>query len=79
MDNNLEESHSTLNDQQNITVTIYKGDLALVKDTRKVKLKTVLNILALGDVSAQIRPKTALLRSINEPGRLTLSEQNFDF
>ncbi|MEQ1488638.1 MAG: DUF4139 domain-containing protein, partial [Methylotenera sp.] len=31
------------------------------------------------DVSAQIRPETALLRSINAPGSLTLLEQNFDF
>ena len=77
--NNLDESRSTLNDQQSVAVTIYNGDLALVKDTRKVKLKAGLNVLALRDVSAQIRPETALLRSINAPGSLTLLEQNFDF
>ena len=74
-----EELYSTLNDQQSVAVTIYNGDLALVKDTRKVKLKTGLNALALRDVSAQIRPETALLRSINAPGSLSLLEQNFDF
>lgn len=75
----LDETRSTLNDQQNIAVTIYNGDLALVKDTRHIKLKTGLNALALRDVSAQIRPETALLRSINAHGSLTLLEQNFDF
>ncbi|NOS98991.1 MAG: DUF4139 domain-containing protein [Methylotenera sp.] len=75
----LDEAKSTLNDQQSVAVTIYNGDLALVKDTRKIKLKTGLNALALRDVSAQIRPETALLRSINAPGSLTLLEQNFDF
>ena len=75
----LTESHSTLDDQQSVAVTIYNGDLALVKDTRKVKIKIGLNALALRDVSAQIRPETALLRSINAPGSLTLLEQNFDF
>lgn len=75
----LDETKSTLNDQQSVAVTIYNGDLALVKDTRKIKLKTGLNALALRDVSAQIRPETALLRSINAPGSLTLLEQNFDF
>ncbi|MDI1299605.1 DUF4139 domain-containing protein [Methylotenera sp.] len=75
----LDETRSTLNDQQNVAVTIYNGDLALVKDTRHVMLKTGLNALALRDVSAQIRPETALLRSINAPGSLTLLEQNFDF
>jgi hypothetical protein len=73
------ETRSTLDEQQSVAVTIYNGDLALVKDTRKVSLKTGLNALALRDVSAQIRPETALLRSINAPGSLTLLEQNFDF
>ena len=77
--NNLDEFRSTLNDQQSVAVTIYNSDLALVKDTRKVKLKAGLNALALRDVSAQIRPETALLRSINAPGSLALLEQNFDF
>ena len=31
------------------------------------------------DVSAQMRPETAILRSINAPGSLSLLEQNFDF
>ena len=83
VDNNqntaLTETRSTLDDQQSVAVTIYNGDLALVKDTRKVKIKIGLNALALRDVSAQIRPETALLRSINAPGSLTLLEQNFDF
>ena len=73
------ETKSTIDQQQSVAVTIYNGDLALVKDTRKVSLKTGLNALALRDVSAQIRPETALLRSINAPGSLTLLEQNFDF
>jgi hypothetical protein len=79
LDSTLDESRSTLNDQQSVAVTIYNQDLALVKDTRKVNLKTGLNALAMRDVSAQIRPETALLRSINAPGSLMLLEQNFDF
>lgn len=75
----LIEAKSTLNDQQSVAVTIYNQDLALVKDTRKVNIKTGLNALALRDVSAQMRPETALLRSINAPGSLSLLEQNFDF
>ncbi|MGB4811094.1 MAG: DUF4139 domain-containing protein [Methylophilaceae bacterium] len=79
VENNTTEAKSTLADQQNVAVTIYNGNLALVKDTRKVSLKTGLNALALRDVSGQMRPETALLRSINAPGSLTLLEQNFDF
>ncbi len=79
LENKLDESRSTLDDQQSVAVTIYNQDLALVKDMRKVNLRTGLNALALRDVSAQMRPETALLRSINAPGSLNLLEQNFDF
>lgn len=72
-----DEIRSTLHDQQSIAVTIYNGDLALVKDQRKVNLQSGLNALALRDVSAQIRPETALLRSLS--GQLQTLEQNFDY
>lgn len=76
---NVVELRSTFEDQQSVAVTIYNHDLALVKDVRNIKLSTGLNVVALRDVSAQIRPETALLRSINVPGSLTLLEQNFDY
>lgn len=74
-----DETRSTLQDQQEVAVTIYNSDLALVKDQRRVKLKTGLNSLAMRDVSAQIRPETALLRSVSNAGSFSLLEQNFDF
>ncbi len=74
-----DEMRSSLTDQQSVSVTIYNSDLALVKDLRKVKLSSGLNSLALRDVSAQIRPETALLRSLSNPGSFTTLEQNFDF
>ena len=74
-----DEIRSTLNDQQSVAVTIYNSDLALVKDQRKIKLKSGLNHLALRDVSAQIRPETALLRSLSNAGSISVLEQNFDF
>jgi len=74
-----EETRSTLRDQQAVAVTIYNGDLALVKDQRKVRLRSGLNKLALRDVSARIRPETALLRSASNAGAISVLEQNFDF
>lgn len=72
-----DETRSTLDDQRSVAVTIYNSDLALVKDQRKIKLNTGVQSLALREVSAQIRPETALLRSLN--GTFTVLEQNFDF
>ena len=69
---NVTELRSTLENQRSVAVTIYNNDLALVKDFRNINLITGLNAVAIGDVSAQIRPETALLRSINAQGSLSL-------
>ncbi|NOU39842.1 MAG: DUF4139 domain-containing protein [Methylotenera sp.] len=74
-----DEIRNNLSDQQSVAVTIYNNDLALIKDQRKVKLNNGLNNLALRDVSAQIRPETALLRSLSHAGSFSTLEQNFDF
>jgi hypothetical protein len=73
------ERRSTLDDQQSVAITIYNENLALVKDARKVTLDDGANRVALRDVSARMRPETAQLRSLSNPGSFSLLEQNFDF
>jgi hypothetical protein len=75
----VDETRSSSQDQQNISVTIYNDNLALVKDQRKILLKAGSSSLAFRDVSAQIRPETAMLRSLTNSGKLIVIEQNFDF
>jgi hypothetical protein len=70
---------STLKDQKSVAVTIYNNDLALVKDFRHIDITNGEFNLAWRDVSALIRPETALLRSIVDPTGLTVLEQNFNF
>lgn len=74
----LEERRSTAADQTALAVTIYNGDLALVKDARKVKLGNGRNLLAWREVSARMQPETALLHAL-DGAQFTLLEQNFDF
>lgn len=74
-----DERVSTLADQQAVAVTIYNGDLALVKDVRRVSLPKGESLLALREVSAKMMPETALLRSLDDSGGLRVMEQNFDF
>ncbi|MXS81858.1 DUF4139 domain-containing protein [Nitrosomonas oligotropha] len=74
-----DERLSTLNDQKVVAVTIYNSDLALVKDVRNVSLANGDFNLAWRDVSALMRPETALLRSVSNPGSITIAEQNFNF
>lgn len=73
------ETRTTLEDQQSVAVTIYNENLALVKDTRKVKLNKGIGQLAFRGVSARMRPETAMLRNLDNPMSLQIIEQNFDF
>ena len=73
-----EERQSNAAEQIGLAVTIYNSDLALVKDARRVKVVNGENLLAWRDVSAQIQPETALLRTL-DGRRISLLEQNFDF
>ena len=74
-----EEKVTTASDQKEIAVTIYNDNLALVKDTRRVKLEIDFNRVAWREISAQIRPETAQLRNLANSAGFRLQEQNFDF
>jgi hypothetical protein len=71
------ETRVTQADQASVAVTIYNENLALVKDRRRVTLAPGIQNLAFIDVSAQLRPETALLHS--DGGQLGVLEQNFEF
>jgi hypothetical protein len=68
------ELKSSADDQQALALTVYNRELALVRDSRTLRLPKGVTWLAFSDVSAQIRPETARLY-----GELTVLEQNFDY
>ena len=74
----VHEQTSTAADREATAVTVYNSDLALVKEVRHVDLASGLNRLSLREVSAQMRPETALLKATTGKP-LELVEQNFDF
>ena len=73
-----EERLSSAAEQTALAVTIYNGDLALVKDARRVRVNNGDNRLAWRDVSARMQAETALLRALDGK-KLQLLEQDFDF
>lgn len=75
----IEERRSTLEDQQEVAVTIYNQDLALIREQRRVALDAGENVLALREVSAALRPETALLKNLSHPKGFSVREQNFDY
>ena len=72
------EKVSTLADQEEVAVTIYNENLALIKDKRTIGLPAGESTLAFREVSAMMRPETALLQSSLQQD-IVVIEQNFDF
>ena len=70
-----DEINISSRDQQSVSVTIYNKNLALVKDRRKITLPKGMQTLAFREVSAKIKPETALLNA----GDLSVLEQNFEY
>ncbi len=66
-------------DQKALSLTIYNGGLALVRDRREVKLSTGVLDLALRGVSGHLQPETALLQAVDDRPPLHILEQNFNF
>ncbi|HOV60224.1 MAG TPA: DUF4139 domain-containing protein [Candidatus Hydrogenedentes bacterium] len=70
---------TTLEDQQEVSVTVYNNDRALIRDRRKVKLAEGELRLAFMDVAQTILPETVSLRSLSHPDGLVILEQNYEY
>jgi hypothetical protein len=70
---------STLDDQNELAVTVYNSDLALVRDVRTIKLPRGEFDLRFMDIAATVNPATVHLRSLSEPARLGIIEQNYEY
>ncbi|MEX2015476.1 MAG: DUF4139 domain-containing protein [Candidatus Hydrogenedentales bacterium] len=73
------EHATTLEDQTDIALTAYNNGLGLVRDTREVTLPTGELRIQFRDVAELIRPETVSLRSLTNPGSLTILEQNYEY
>ncbi|MFB3895555.1 MAG: hypothetical protein ACE14V_04555, partial [bacterium] len=65
--------------RQNIELTVYNQDFALVKEQRELELKKGVNELLLEEVAAQIDPTSVHFKSLTDPLGTYVIEQNYDF
>jgi hypothetical protein len=65
--------------QRDVMLTIYNGDLGLVKDVRETRLPIGLHETEFTDVAAQIDPTTVHLKSLSDPSGLRILEQNYEY
>jgi hypothetical protein len=69
----------TRDDQREVMVTIYNGNLGLVKDLREVRFPSGQSEVQFMDVAAQIDPTTVHLKSTTDAPGLKILEQNYEY
>jgi len=71
------EVRTTAKDRTSLSVTIYQGGLAAIRDTRRVNLPAGPSRLAFADLMPSLRPKSATL--LDPGGGLQVRERNYEF
>src|SRR5215468_5470443 len=69
----------TRESKQDVMVTIYNGNLGLVKDTREARLDAGMLEVQFADVAALIDPTSVHLKSLTDPAGLRILEQNYEY
>jgi len=70
---------TTLADQSDLALTVYNSNLSLVRDVRQLTLPAGDSLLRFMDIAASINPATVHFRSLTEPAKLDVLEQNYEY
>jgi hypothetical protein len=73
------EPSTTLTDQTDLNVTVYNSNTALIRDVRQLTVPTGVFRLKFEDIAATVNPATVHFRSLTEPGKLSVVEQNYEY
>jgi hypothetical protein len=73
------QDSSSLDDQVDLAVTVYNSDIALVRDVRELQLPRGGFDLRFMDIAATVNPATVHFRSLTEPSRVSVLEQNYEY
>ena len=74
-----DQGTSSLDDQVDLAVTVYNSDIALVRDVRELQLPRGGFDLRFMDIAATVNPATVHFRSLTEPSRVSVLEQNYEY
>ncbi len=66
-------------EQRDVGVTIYNGNLGLVRDVRDLALPAGTSEVRFADVAAQVDPSTVHLRSLSDHAGFRVLEQNYEY
>lgn len=73
------DQSTNLNDQTDLAVTVYNSNIALVRDVRQLTLPGGAFRLKFMDIAATVNPATVHFRSLTEPEKLGVVEQNYEY
>jgi len=68
-----------LHDQSDLNVTVYNSNTALVRDVRNLLLPSGTFRLKFMDIAATVNPATVHFRSLTDPEKLRVIEQNYEY
>jgi len=77
--NGAGDSSTSLNDQTDLAVTVYNSNIALVRDVRQISIPSGSFRLKFMDIAASVNPATVHFRSLTDPTKLEVSEQNYEY
>ena len=70
---------TSLADQEAVSITVYNSNIGLIKDSRRLSLPAGITQLKFGEVAAKIMPQTVHIKSLSDPKRLQILEQNYEY
>ena len=73
------DQQTTLDDQAELSLTVYNSDIALVRDVRNLNLSRGVGNLRFMDIAATVNPTTVHFRSLTEPQQVSVLEQNYEY
>jgi hypothetical protein len=65
--------------RRDMSITIYNGNLGLVRDVRDLQLPVGVHEVRFMDVAAQIDPTSVHLKSLTDPTAVRILEQNYEY
>src|SRR5580700_3141178 len=73
------DQSTSLSDQTDLNVTVYNSNIALVRDVRNLTLPSGTFRLKFEDIAATVNPATVHFRSLTDPEKLSVIEQNYEY
>src|SRR6202795_2854462 len=73
------DQSTSLTDQTDLAVTVYNSNIALVRDVRQLTLPRGNFRLKFMDIAATVNPATVHFRSLTEPDKVGVLEQNYEY